>query len=175
MGPSPGSDTAGPSVPDPAPESWINWLHAHANAQPGCVQAWEWLACVTPAPPRTPLPPWLLGTLFPDQELILRRVELWRRPEPGFRVVTSSGRDLGLILGPPAAMIELALSEGITPRVSVAIASVFGSAGQALRLSLDVMVWSAPGDQRGTLLRPADRRRHSRDRAVVEARRDVRG
>ena len=94
---------------------------------------------------------------------------------PGFQVLTSSGRDLGLIVGTPAAMIELALSEGITPRVSVAIASVVDGAGQALRLFLDVMVWSAPGDQRGTLLRPADRRRHPRDRAVVEARRDARG
>ena len=175
MGPSPESAPTRPTAGDAAREPWPEWLHAHATAQPGWVQGWEWLACVTLAPPRTPRPAWLLGTLFPDQELILRRVEVFRRPEPAFQVVTSSGRDLGLIVNTPAVMIEHALSEGIAPRVTVAVASVSAAPENALRLLLDVMVWFSPGDQRGTLLRPADRRRHPRDRAVVEARRDVRG
>lgn len=174
MGPSPEPTPARPAVPGGAPESWIDWLHAHAKEQPGWVQGWEWLACVTATPPRTPRPAWLLGTLFPDQELILRRVELWRSPAPGFQVVTSSGRDLGLITGALAAMIESAVSEGVAPRVSVAIASPSAAPEKAVRLLLDVMVWSAPGDQRGTRLY-AERRQRPRNQTATQAARDARG
>jgi hypothetical protein len=148
-----------PAVPDSATAPWIDWLHAHAKPQPGWVQGWEWLACVTPVPPRSSRPAWLLGELFPDQELILRRVELWRCPAPGFQVISGSARDLGLITGTSAAMIELAVSEGITPRVSVAAASASAAPENALRLFLDILVWFAPGDQRGTPLPCAERPR----------------
>ena len=76
----------------------------------------------------------------------------WRSPAPGFQVLTSSGRDPGLITGTSAAMIEQALPECITPRVSAAISSAAARAQTTLQLFLDVMMWFTPGDQRGTLL-----------------------
>ena len=149
--------TERPAALKAGPEAWCAWVHAHAKPRADWAPGWVWIGFVNVEPPEVPRPAWLLGDLWSKQELILRRVQLPRRTTPGFQVLTGSGRDLGRIAGPSAAMIEFALAEGATPRVSVALSSATDPPEQALMLFLDVMAWFAPDEEKGTPLPYAER------------------
>jgi hypothetical protein len=130
----------------PGHEAWFRWVRAHAKPGRDWVKEGIGLAFIDPIPPPTPVPAWVLRDLLPGQRLLLRGGRISKDARPRFRVITSSGRDLGGITRIPAEMIQFLLDEGIEPHVCVLVSNPGLPPQDALQLDLEIEAWFAPGE-----------------------------
>ncbi len=137
---------ASPSPPTWAEDGWFDWIRAHARPKPGWVSSTVGLAVFDAVPPRTARPDWVFPELYYGQRLLLCATEESRRWYPSFRLMSTSGRNLGTVPRNPAEMIAFLQAERVRFAVYVLAAHAFLPPGDALQLELDIVSWSAPDE-----------------------------